>query len=80
MSYLRLRRTGLNPLHEVVNRRVDKVETALFIDVQRRFCRAFLKESAHILHELIEVEMDADRALQLIQIVLFKEQVVSLLR
>ena len=58
-----MRCAGLNPLNEIVNGRVNEVQAALFVDIEGRLGRAFLKESAHILHEFSIIEVDADRPL-----------------
>lgn len=55
---------GLESLDQVADRVVDEEETALVLNVKRRGASALLKERPHILHELIEKEVDADGALE----------------
>ena len=75
-SHLRLC-VGLESLHQVADRVVDQVQTALILDIQRRGAGTFLEESPHILHKLVEVEVDADCALKHFQLKLLKEKVVA---
>ena len=70
-SHLRLC-VGLESLHQVADRVVDQVQTALILDIKRRGAGTFLEESPHILHKLVEVEVDADCALKHFQLKLLK--------
>lgn len=63
INYLRLSSTVFHSLDEVADLSVDEVETAFLFNVKGRLGRGLLEQSAHILHELSIIEVDAHRSL-----------------
>ena len=75
-SYLRLG-IGLESLNQIADWVVNEVQVALMSDVERSRSSTFLEKRACILHKLVEVEVDADGALQEFQVVLLEQQVMA---
>ncbi len=68
---------GLKSLNQIADWVVNEVQVALMRDVERSRSSTFLEKGACILHKLVEVEIDADSALQEFEVVLLEKQVVA---
>jgi hypothetical protein len=69
---------GPHSLNQICDTGVNEFQTALFVNVENCLGCGLHEESAHLLHELGEIEMNTNGTLELFDVILFKQKFMLL--